>query len=129
MTNKSLVVLAAKKNFCHNNNNHFYSAWFLHLQLSIETFIRNLSQTILQTVTCFQVKFGPLQIWRFAVQITGEKWKAVALDKAHEMCINKDVEAAISHPTDSYLQKTSLFLHTRIQTQKSFLKDLFQKGM
>ena len=29
--------------------------------------------------------FGPLQIWRFAVQITGEKWKAVALDKAHEM--------------------------------------------
>ena len=90
---------------------------------------RNLSQTILQTVTCIQVKFGPLQIWRFAVQITGEKWKAVALDKAHKMCINKDVEAAISHPTDSYLQKTSLFLHTRIQTQKSFLKDLFQKGM
>ena len=31
----------------------------------------------------------------------------------------------LSHPTDSYLQKTSLFLHTKIQTQKSFLKNLF----
>ena len=67
-----------------------------------------------------------LDLDSFAVQITGKKWKAVALDKAHKMCVNKDIKAALSHPTESYLQKTSFFLNTRIQTEK-FLKRPFSR--
>ena len=61
----------------------------------------------------------------FAVNISGEQGHCVALDEAHEMCVNKDMKNAIVRPTTPYLQKTSLFLRFRITAYKNLLKQLF----
>ena len=61
----------------------------------------------------------------FTVCINEGKGHAVALDEAHEMCVNKDLKMAIARPTKPYLQKTSLFMRYRITSHKNLLLQIF----
>ena len=63
----------------------------------------------------------------FAISINGGKGHAVAIDEAHEMCVNKDMKMAITHPTKPYLQKMSLFLRYRISSHKNLLWQVFPR--
>ena len=38
----------------------------------------------------------------FVVKVTGEPGHSIALDEAHEMCINKDMKGAIARPNKTY---------------------------
>jgi len=63
----------------------------------------------------------------FTVSISGHKWCVVALDEVHEMCKDKDLKAAVMHPTKSNLQKKHFFLTTTLNFIRISLKNYFQK--
>ena len=62
-----------------------------------------------------------IQSFQAGAFIKGRKGHAVALDEAHEMCINKDMKTAVVHPSRAYLNKKSLFLRYRIAAHKHII--------
>ncbi|SMN12414.1 hypothetical protein SPBRAN_864 [uncultured Candidatus Thioglobus sp.] len=71
-----------------------------------------------QILTCFR-EGG------FTVKIKGGMGHAVALDEAHEMCVNRDLKMAVARPTEAYLRKTNFFLSYRIKAQTQLTSQLF----
>ena len=66
-----------------------------------------------------------LQAGAFAVCICAGKGHALALDEAHEMCINKDMKSAIVRHSKAYLQKTSCFYGFVLQLTRIYLVKCF----
>ena len=60
----------------------------------------------------------------FVASIKGNTWSSVALDESHEMCINKDVKAAISKLSDDYISKIVSYLPYRAKSLKNFQSQL-----
>ena len=90
----------------------------IHYQQLIPHHLADLKKFPSKILNCFEAG-------AFSVSLTGVKGHSVALDEAHEMCINKDMKAAIARPTKAYLQKTSLFLRYRIAAHKHLLKQVY----
>lgn len=63
----------------------------------------------------------------FTVSLKGRTNHSLALDEAHESCINKDLKGAIKQATDAYLHKTSLFFAYRISCYRNLLDQLFSE--
>lgn len=61
----------------------------------------------------------------FTVKVKGGIGHAVALDEAHEMCINRDLKMAIARPTHAYILKTNFFFSYRIKAQAQLSSQLF----
>ena len=60
----------------------------------------------------------------FVASIKGNTWSSVALDENHEMCINKDVKAAISKLSGDHISKIVSYLPYRAKSLKNFRSQL-----
>ena len=87
-------------------------------QQIIPNHLADIQQYPKEILQCFQAS-------GFIVCLNGRQWHSVALDEAHEMCVNKDLKLATIRPTPCYLQKTTLFFNYRISAYKHFPKQLF----
>lgn len=65
----------------------------------------------------------------FTVSLKGSAGQNVAIDEAHEMCINRDMKMATTRATPAYLQKTVHFLKYRIESHKNLLAQLFPEEL
>ena len=77
-----------------------------------------------QIVECFK-KGG------FTVKVKGGLGHAIALDEAHEMCVNRDMKMAVVRPTQAYLKKTNFFfpigLKHKISLRLNFIQTQVKK--
>ena len=64
----------------------------------------------------------------FTVKIKDGLGHAVALDEAHEMCVNRDMKMAIVRLTLSYLKKTMFYFPYRIKAHKQLISQLFPES-
>lgn len=63
----------------------------------------------------------------FTVKIKGGIGHAIALDEAHEMCINRDINMAVARPTQLYLKKTPHFFLTISRHRSNFPHSYFHQ--
>ena len=67
-------------------------------QKLVPNHIADLQNYSSEIIECFQAG-------GFTIKIKGGIGHAVALDEAHEMCINRDMKMAVTRPSLPYLQK------------------------
>ena len=60
----------------------------------------------------------------FVCNIKGTKMHAVALDKAHEMLVNKDIKTSVVRPSKEYLDKIMYYFHVRSKVCKQLLEQI-----
>ena len=61
----------------------------------------------------------------FVVSITGRAWHSVAVDEAHEMCINKDCKTSIVRPTPDYISRVANYIPLRTKCLQNLRHQIF----
>ena len=66
-----------------------------------------------------------LQQGGFTVSILGRQCHSIAIDEAHEMCINREYKVFVTRPSADYINRIALFLPIRAKAMKNAEKELF----
>ena len=82
-------------------------------------------QHIVSMLTLPQEILSHLKNGGFTVSIKGRPCHNVAIDKAHEMCINKECKEYITRPSADYINRTAMFLLVPAKAMKNIEAQLF----
>ena len=61
----------------------------------------------------------------FVVSFKGSPWHSVAIDEAHEMCINKSCKTSIVNPTEDYIHRIANYIPYRNKCMENLRMQLF----
>ena len=89
------------------------------------TYQRLIEHHISDMANCPKPILKALRDGAFSVSITGRPTHSVAIDEAHEMCVNKDCKQAITRPNADNIDRTSKILPLRSKGLKNLDKELF----
>ena len=82
-------------------------------------------QHIVDMLTIPKEVLSNLQQGGFTVSILGRPCHSIAIDEAHEMCINRECKEFVTRPSADYINRTALFLPIRAKAMKNAEKELF----
>ena len=72
-----------------------------------------------------QAVLNAFKMGGFVVSITGRAWHSVAVDEAHEMCINKDCKTSIVRPTPDYISRVANYIPLRTKCLQNLRNQIF----
>ena len=67
-------------------------------------------QHVVDMLTIPKEVLSNLQQGRFTVSILGRPCHSIAIDEAHEMCINQECKEFVTRPSADYINRIVLFL-------------------
>ena len=65
----------------------------------------------------------------FTVSLTGQPWRSVGVDEAHEMEINEDCKHSIVHPSPDYISRVTNYLPYRAKSLQNIQAQLFPEEL
>ena len=74
------------------------------------TYQNLIAQNLADIQSLPQAVLNAFKMGGFVVSITGRAWHSVAVDEAHEMCINKDCKTSIVRPTPDYISRVANYI-------------------
>ena len=84
-------------------------------------------QHIVDMLTIPKEVLSNLQQGGFTVSILRRPCHSIAIDEAHEMCINWECKEFVTRPSADYINCTALFLPIRAKAMKNAEKELFER--
>ena len=84
-----------------------------------------ISQHIVDLLRLSSDTIAKLDSGGFTVSLKGRPCHSLAIDEAHEMCINKDCKQYITRPSADYINRTALFIPVRAEGMKNLENEIF----
>ena len=89
------------------------------------TYQNLIAQNLADILSLPQPVLNTFRMGGFVVSVTGRAWHSVAIDEAHEMCINKDCKISVVRPSPHYISRVASYIPLRTKSLQNLRHQIF----